>query len=134
MKKNDNTPAAGAVLGAAVLTGLIVTLLAMAACAAAVLLGGLDGASIGLMADVCLGLGSFSAAFSAARRAGGSRLIWGLGAGALLFGCLVILSLAWFGEPVRVLRLCINAALTVLCAAVGGALGAQQRKRKKHRK
>ena len=134
MKKTENMPAAGAGLCAAVLTGLIVTLLAIAACAAAVLLGGLDETRVGLMTDACLGLGSFCAAFLAARRAPGSRLIWGLAAGALLFGCLVLLSLAWFGEPVRLLRLLVNAALTILCAALGGALGAQRRKRRKHRR
>ena len=123
MKKTENMPAAGAGRGAAVLTGLIVTLLAMAACAAAVLLGGLDETRVGLMTDACLGLGSFCAAFLAARRAPGSRLIWGLAAGVLLFGA-----------PGRPLRRLVNAALTILCAALGGALGAQRRKRRKHRR
>lgn len=134
MKKNETMPAAGRTLAVSVLTGLVVTLLAMAVCAGLILLGVCSESRIAILADACLGLGSFCAAFQAARRTSGSRLLWGLAAGALLFGCLVLFSFAWIGEPVRMLRLFINAALAILCATAGAALGAGRRKRRRHRK
>lgn len=134
MKQNDVRPMAGFVLGAAVLCGFVLTLLSMSMCALAVLVGKLPAEQIDLWADLCLAAGSLFAAFFAARHAHRFQPLWGLAAGGLLFGCLVLLSLAWFGEPVHVPRLLINAILALACAAGGGALGAKRRRRRKHRK
>ncbi len=134
MKQNDVRPMAGFVLGAAVLCGFVLTLLSMSMCALAVLMGKLPAEQIDLWADLCLAAGSLFAAFFAARHAHRFQPLWGLAAGGLLFGCLVLLSLAWFGEPVHVPRLLINAILALVCAAGGGALGAKRRRRRKHRK
>lgn len=134
MKKNENKPAAVVALSTAVLVGFVVTLFCMAISAIAVLSGGLSADSIPLWADVCLGLGSFCAAIVAARRTASWRLLWGLGAGMLLFVCLIVLSLAWFGQGVYFPRLLVNTVLSAVCAAAGGALGAKRRKRKKYRK
>ncbi|MFR4979151.1 MAG: TIGR04086 family membrane protein [Butyricicoccus sp.] len=134
MKQNDVRPMAGFVLGAAVLCGFVLTLLSMSMCALAVLMGKLPAEQIDLWADLCLAAGSLFAAFFAARHAHRFQPLWGLAAGGLLFGCLVLLSLAWFGEPVHVPRLLINAILALACAAGGGALGAKRRRRRKHRK
>ena len=134
MKKTDNMPVAGVVLGSAVLIGLLVTLLLMAACAAGILIGQFSDAPVDGMACACLGAGALCAAFFAARSAGTGRFWWGLGAGAGLFACLIALSLAWFGEPIVLTRVMVNAGITVLCAAAGAVLGARQRKRRKHRK
>ncbi|MBS5166327.1 MAG: TIGR04086 family membrane protein [Butyricicoccus pullicaecorum] len=134
MKQNDVRPMAGFVLGAAVLCGFVLTLLSMSMCALAVLMGKLPAEQIDLWADLCLAAGSLFAAFFAARHAHRFQPLWGLAAGGLLFGCLVLLSLAWFGEPVYVPRLLINAILALACAAGGGALGAKRRRRRKHRK
>ena len=127
MKQNDVRPMAGFVLGAAVLCGFVLTLLSMSMCALAVLMGKLPAEQIDLWADLCLAAGSLFAAFFAARHAHRFQPLWGLAAGGLLFGCLVLLSLAWFGEPVHIPRLLINAILALACAAGGGALGAKQR-------
>lgn len=134
MKQNDVRPMAGFVLGAAVLCGFVLALLSMSMCALAVLMGKLPAEQIDLWADLCLAAGSLFAAFFAARHAHRFQPLWGLAAGGLLFGCLVLLSLAWFGEPVHVPRLLINAILALACAAGGGALGAKRRRRRKHRK
>ena len=134
MKKNQSGPAAAAVLGAAVLAGFVLTLALMAACALAVLLGALDAAKIALWADLCLAAGSVCAAFLAARRAASWQPLWGLAAGALLFLLLAALSFLWFGEPAQPTRLLINALLAIACAAVGGALGARRRRRKRCKK
>lgn len=134
MKQNDVRPMAGFVLGAAVLCGFVLTLLSMSMCALAVLMGKLPAEQIDLWADLCLAAGSLFAAFFAARHAHRFQPLWGVAAGGLLFGCLVLLSLAWFGEPVHVPRLLINAILALACAAGGGALGAKRRRRRKHRK
>ncbi len=134
MKQNDVRPMAGFVLGASVLCGFVLTLLAMSLCALAVLMGRLPAEQIDLWADLCLAAGSLFAAFFAARHARTWQSLWGIGAGMILFGCLVLLSLAWFGEPVHVPRLLINAILALACAAGGGAIGAKRRRRRKHRK
>lgn len=134
MKKNESAPPAAAVLGAAVLTGFVLTLLLMAVCALAVLLGALAADRIGVWADLCLAIGSLCAAFFAARRSASWQTLWGIAAGVLLFGCLVILSFAWFGQPVHLSRLLINAVLTIVSAAVGGALGARRRRRRRRKK
>ena len=134
MKKNESAPPAAAVLGAAVLTGFVLTLLLMAVCALAVLLGALEADRIGVWADLCLAIGSLCAAFFAARRSASWQPLWGIAAGVLLFGCLVILSFAWFGQPVHLSRLLINAVLTIVSAAVGGALGARRRRRRRRKK
>lgn len=134
MKKNESAPPAAAVLGAAVLTGFVLTLLLMAVCALAVLLGALAVDRIGVWADLCLAIGSLCAAFFAARRSASWQPLWGIAAGVLLFGCLVILSFAWFGQPVHLSRLLINAVLTIVSAAVGGALGARRRRRRRRKK
>ena len=68
MNKNQSGPSVPAVLGAAVLTGFALTLALMAACALAVLMGGLPADKIALWADLCLVLGSLCAAFLAAKR------------------------------------------------------------------
>lgn len=134
MKKNEQSPCAAAVLGAAVLSGLVLTLLLMAVTALAILAGGLSADKMALWADVCLAVGSVCAAFVAARRASSWQPLWGLGAGVLLFICLVSLSLAWFGQNAQLPRLLVNAALSAVFAAAGGALGAHHRKRKRHKK
>lgn len=134
MKQNDVRPMAGFVLGASVLCGFVLTLFSMSMCALAVLMGKLPAEQIDLWADLCLAIGSLFAAFFAARHAHSWQPVWGLAAGALLFGCLVLLSLAWFGEPVRLPRLLMNAILALACAAGGGALGAKRHRRRKHRK
>ena len=134
MKKNESGPAAAAVLGAAVLAGFVLTLALMAVCALAVLMGALDAGQIALWADLCLAVGSLCAAFLAARRASSWQPLWGLAAGGLLFILLAALSFLWFGEPAQPTRLLINALLAIVCAAVGGALGARRRRRKRRKK
>lgn len=134
MKKNQTGPSVPAALGAAVLTGFALTLALMAACALAVLMGGLPADKIVLWADLCLAVGSLCAAFLAAKRTSSWQPLWGLAAGLIVFICLAILSFAWFGEQVQVSRLLINAILTIVCAAVGGVLGARRRRYKKRRK
>ena len=57
-----------------------------------------------------------------------------LAAGGLLFILLAVLSFLWFGEPAQPTRLLINALLAIVCAAVGGALGARRRRRKRRKK
>ena len=74
------------------------------------------------------------AAFLAARRASSWQPLWGLAAGGLLFILLAVLSFLWFGEPAQPTRLLINALLAIVCAAVGGALGARRRRRKRRKK
>ena len=134
MKKNESTPPVAAVLGAAVLVGFVLTLLLMAVCALAILLGALAADRIGVWADLCLAIGSLCAAFLAAKRSASWQPLWGIAAGVLLFGCLVILSFAWFGEQVQLSRLLINAILTIASAAVGGVLGARRRRQHKKRR
>ena len=81
MNKNQSGPSVPAVLGAAVLTGFALTLALMAACALAVLMGGLPADKIALWADLCLVLGSLCAAFLAAKRSSAWQPLWGLTAG-----------------------------------------------------
>lgn len=134
MNKNQSGPSVPAVLGAAVLTGFALTLALMAACALAVLMGGLSADKIALWAGLCLMLGSMCAAFLAAKRSSAWQPLWGLAAGLIVFVCLAVLSFAWFGQQVQLSRLLSNAILTIAGAAVGGVLGARRRRRKKRRK
>lgn len=132
MKKTENLPA-GQVLGFPVLFGLGVTLLLMAVGSLLVLSGKADTAQIPMLALGCLAVGCFGASFLAARRAVRSRLVWGAAAGMIDFACLLALSLAWLGEPIRLPRLAVNLAVSLAAAILGGMLGAGM-KRKKRKK
>lgn len=130
MKKTETAPM-GQVLGFPVLLGLGVTLLLMAAGSLLILSGKAESGQIPMLALGCLGLGCLCASFLAARRAVRSRLVWGVAAGAILFGCLAALSLAWLGEPVRLTRVLTNLAVSMAAAFLGGMLGAGMKRKKK---
>lgn len=134
MKQNQTGPSAPAALGAAVLAGFVLTLALMAGCALTVLLDGLPADKIALWARLCLAAGSFCAALLAAGRTSSWQPLWGLAAGLIVFACLAALSFAWFGGQAQLSCLAGNAILTIVCAAMGGALGSGRRRRRKRRK
>lgn len=131
MKKAESTAPPGRILAAPVLCGLITALLLMVAGALAVNSGRMGMDAIPYAAFACIGAGAFLCALLAARRAGRSRFLWGLAAGGILFLCLLLLSLAWVGEPIALLRIAMNAAVVVCASCAGGALGASFRKKKR---
>lgn len=135
MKKTEETPSFGGMLAAPVLCGLVLTLLAMLLGAALVRIGRLPQERIPVYTACALCFGCLTASLSAARRAPRNRLLCGLGAGAVLLGCLVALSLTWFSEPASPVRLAINAVLAAVSSFVGAFIGSRRRrKRKKRRK
>ena len=133
MKKAESMQNPVLRLAVCVLVGLVATLGAMAACSLGVLAGPLAGAPFAALAPGCLALGGLLAAFRAARCMPGRRLLWALAAGGGMLLCLIIISLAWFGQPVDGLRVAVNAGCVLAASLLGGFLGAAGRKRKRKR-
>lgn len=129
MKKAETTPVAQ-ILAIPVLLGFGATLLLMAAGSFLVLSGKAENQQIPVLARGCLGIGCLCASFLAARRAAGRRLLWGIAAGGLLFACLALLSLLWIGEPISLLRILGNFAISVITTLSGGMLGAGMKRKK----
>ena len=134
MKKTDNTTSASKVLGFPILTGLVLTLVLMLVGAALVYGGKIDESFIPQIAIAILGLGGFLSALLAARRAPRSRLLWGLAAGGILFLCLLLLSLVWIGEPIRIARVVLVLAVTMVAGFAGGLASSNVKKRRRKRK
>ncbi|MCB6367051.1 TIGR04086 family membrane protein [Intestinibacillus massiliensis] len=134
MKKAENAAPISAVLGFPILAGLVLTLLLMLAGALAVYGGKVSGDLIPQASLAALGVGGFVAALLAARRAGRSRLLWGLAAGGILFLCLLLLSLVWIGEPVRLPRVLLVFGVTLVAACAGSITGASLKKSKRKKK
>lgn len=134
MKKAENTAPVGAILAFPVLAGLALTILLMLGGALAVYHGKVSAGLIPQAALGALGIGVFAAALLAARRAGKSRLLWGLAAGGALFLCLLLLSLTWIGEPVRLTRILLVLGVTLVAACAGSIAGASLRKTKRKKK
>jgi|MucameStandDraft_1065616.scaffolds.fasta_scaffold38866_2 putative membrane protein (TIGR04086 family) len=129
MKKAETVPVAQ-ILAIPVLLGFGATLLLMALGSLLVLSGKAENQQIPVLARGCLGIGCLSASFLAARRAAGRRLLWGIAAGGLLFVCLALLSLLWIGEPINLLRILGNFAISVITTLSGGMLGAGMKRKK----
>lgn len=134
MKKTEDSPPLNRVLAAPVLIGLAAALLMMLFGAFLVKLGrvGMDQIPAFAVAALCLGV--LLAAFLSARRASGSRLFWGIGAGACVLLCVALLSLAWFSEPVSLSQIAVNSAAALLAAFLGAFIGSRRRRRRRRRR
>lgn len=134
MKKTDPAASPAAVLGFPVLAGLLAALVSLAVFAAVLLSGAAGNGAVVPMALSALAIGCVCASFLAARRAGGSRMLWALAAGGCLFACLIVLSLAWAGQPVSPARMAADAVTALLSSCAGGLAGAGVRKKRKRRR
>lgn len=134
MKKTEDSPPLNRVLAAPVLIGLAAALLMMLFGAFLVKLGrvGMDQIPAFAVAALCLGV--LLAAFLSARRASGSRLFWGIGAGACVLLCVALLSLAWFSEPVSLSQIAVNSAAALLASFLGAFIGSRRRRRRRRRR
>ena len=134
MKKTDESLSLNRVLAFPVLTGLAAALLAMLLGALLVKLGrvGMDRIPALAVSSLCLGV--LLAAFLSARRAAGSRLFWGIGAGAAVLLCTVVLSLSWFSEPASLPQIAVNSAVSLFAAFLGAFIGSRRRGRERRRK
>lgn len=134
MKKTEDSLPLTQVLATPVLIGLAAALLMMLAGALLVKLGrvGMDRIPAFAVAALCFGV--LLAAFLSARRASGSRLFWGIGAGAAVLLCVALLSLAWFSEPVSLSQIAVNSAAALFAAFLGAFIGSRRRRRRRHRR
>lgn len=134
MKKTEDSPPLNRVLAFPVLFGLAAALLMMLLGALLVKLGrvGMDQIPAFAVASLCFGV--LLAAFLSARRSTGSRLFWGIGAGAGVLLCVALLSLVWFSEPVSLSQIAVNSAAALLAAFLGAFIGSRRRRRRRHRR
>lgn len=132
MKKYEPTSVVQ-VLALPVLIGFVSTLILMAICSVIIWLGKMSSTQISMLSLICVAMGSFFTSWIAARLAQQKRLMWGFIAGLCLFGCMILLSLAWLGQTVDFLRLVINLTVSVITAVLGSLLGASM-KRKRYKK
>lgn len=134
MKKTEDSLPLNRVLAIPVLIGLAAALLIMLLGAFLVRLGrvGMDQIPAFAVAALCFGV--LLAAFLSARHASGSRLFWGIGAGAAVLLCVALLSLSWFSEPVSLSQLAVNSAAALLAAFWGAFIGSRRRRRRRRRR
>lgn len=128
--KNNQVDSALQVLALPVLVGFITTLILMAICSFVILIGKISNTQISFLSIACLGLGSFFTAFIASSRAKQKRLLWGLVAGACLFGCMALVSLLWLGQTVDFMRVLINFTAAAITAILGSLLGASMKRKR----
>lgn len=133
MKKTEDSLPLNRVLAFPILTGLAAVLLVMLLGAVLVKLGRVGMDQIPAFAVSALCFGVLLAAFLSARRASGSRLFWGLGAGAAVLLCIALLSLSWFSEPVSLSQLAVNSGTALLAAFLGAFIGSRRRRRRRRR-
>lgn len=129
MKKNEASSVLQ-VLAIPVFFGLLLTLGLMAFCSFIILFGKMSSTQVSNLSLLCIGIGSFVASFLAANFAKQKRLLWGISAGICLFVCMVLISLAWFGQTVDFMRVLINLTVSVLSSLVGSFFGASMRHKK----
>lgn len=134
MKKAENAASASTVLGFPVFSGFVLTLLLMLAGTLAVYGGKLSSDLIPQASLTALGIGGFAAALLAARRAPRSKFLWALASGGILFLCLLLLSLVWIGEPMRLPRVLLVFGVTLAAACAGGMVGASLKKTRRKKK
>ncbi|MGE4548396.1 MAG: TIGR04086 family membrane protein [Intestinibacillus sp.] len=134
MKKAENAAPVSAILGFPVLSGFVLTLLLMLVGTLAVYGGKLSSDLIPQASLVALGAGGFATALLAARRAPRSKFLWALASGGVLFLCLLLLSLVWIGEPMRLQRVLLVFGVTLAAACIGGMAGASLKKKKRKKK
>lgn len=123
IKKNENTKSATAILGVPVLVGLALTLLMLSVGALLTHLGRMDINSVLQFTLVSLAFSGWLTGLQGALRASRSKFLWGLACGGILFACLLLVSILWIGEPIRLTRILLVGGVTLSAAALGSIIG-----------
>ncbi len=130
-KNNENRGPAGILFPAAVM-GLVMTLLLLLLGAVLVRRGTVAETMVRPCALVGLAAGCAAAAFLAAKRASGGKLLWAVGGGMLVFLLLLALGVLLARQPIHILRTVVSLVCAVAASAAGGAAGATARKIKRY--
>ena len=130
-KTNEGRPPVGILLPP-VAAGLLTTLLLMLVGAVLMHRGTLPEYTVAPCALGFLAAGGLLAGFAAARRAGGRRLIWAMGAGAVVFLILLVAGVAIQSQPVNPVRVAASLLCALAASALGGFAGVNIRKKKRY--
>ena len=130
-KTNEGRSPTGILLPSAAV-GLLMTLLLMVGGAWLVRRGTLEEGVIAPCAFAFLALGCAAAAFLSARRAAGRKLLWALGAGALVFLVLLAAGAVLLGARLHIVRAAVSLLCALAASALGGLAGVNIRKSKRY--